>query len=77
NLNKRFSYEKNQLISFEKKKKNVKKQHRYNLLSYNFIKYKDKKHSSIFGLHLQVNPKQYFLYNYNERKRIFFKTSVG
>ena len=77
NLNKRFSYEKNQLISFEKKKKNFKKQHRYNLLSYNFIKYKDKKHSSIFGLHLQVNPNQYFLYNYNERKRIFFKTSVG
>nr|QHN53666.1 hypothetical protein RF1 [Pipturus arborescens] len=77
NLNKRFSYEKKQLINFEKKKKNVKKQDRYNFLSYNFIKYKDKKHSYIFGLPLQVNPNQYFLYNYNEHKQIFFNTPIG
>nr|UNY36128.1 hypothetical protein RF1 [Oreocnide rubescens] len=76
-LNKRYSYEKNQLINFEKKKKNVKKQHRYNLLSYNFIKYKDKKDSYIFGFPLQVNHKQYIFYNSNEHKRKFFNTPMG
>nr|YP_009532662.1 hypothetical chloroplast RF19 [Cecropia pachystachya]AYA73058.1 hypothetical chloroplast RF19 [Cecropia pachystachya] len=76
-LNKRYSYEKNRLINFEKKKKNVKKQDRYNLLSYNFIKYENKRDSYIFGLPLQVNHNQYFFYNYNEHKRNFFNTPVG
>nr|YP_010339575.1 hypothetical protein RF1 [Parietaria praetermissa]UNY33956.1 hypothetical protein RF1 [Parietaria praetermissa] len=71
-LNKHNLYEKNQLINFEKQKKNVKKQYRYNLLSYNFIKYKDKTDSYIFGLPLQVNHNHYIFYNYNKHKRKFF-----
>nr|YP_010330983.1 hypothetical protein RF1 [Forsskaolea angustifolia]UNY34288.1 hypothetical protein RF1 [Forsskaolea angustifolia] len=75
-LNKRYSCEKNQLINFEKQQKKVKKQHRYNLLSYNFIKYKDKKDSYIFGLPLQVNHNQFIFNKYNEYKGKFFNAPV-
>nr|YP_010419852.1 hypothetical protein RF1 [Leucosyke puya]USG53553.1 hypothetical protein RF1 [Leucosyke puya] len=74
-LNKHYSYEKNQLINFEKK--NVKKQHRYNLLSYNFIKYEDKRNSYIFELPLQVNHNQYIFCNYNKYKQKFFNTPAS
>nr|QWK47145.1 hypothetical protein RF1 [Aphananthe aspera] len=87
-LNKCDSYEKNRLINSKKKnnfetdsllnqKKNVKKQYIYNLLSYNFINYEDKKNSSIYELPFQVNHNQEIFYNYNEHKRKFFNILVG
>nr|YP_009316840.1 hypothetical chloroplast RF19 [Morus cathayana]YP_010147782.1 hypothetical chloroplast RF19 [Morus alba]YP_010481272.1 hypothetical protein RF1 [Morus australis]QST19176.1 hypothetical protein RF1 [Morus mongolica]AOW43737.1 hypothetical chloroplast RF19 [Morus cathayana]QQV68140.1 hypothetical chloroplast RF19 [Morus alba]UVN17214.1 hypothetical protein RF1 [Morus australis]WGO77075.1 hypothetical chloroplast RF19 [Morus australis] len=74
-LNKYDSYEKNPLINSEKK--NVKKKYRYDLLSYNFINYEDKKNSSIYGLPLQVNNNQEIFYNYTEHKRKLFNMLVG
>nr|YP_010468567.1 Ycf1 protein [Parietaria mauritanica]UVF31677.1 Ycf1 protein [Parietaria mauritanica] len=75
-LNKHNLYQKNQLLNFEKQKKNVKKQYRYNLLSYNFIKYKDKTDYYSFGLPLQVNHNHYIFYNYNKHKRKVFNRPV-
>nr|YP_009756608.1 hypothetical chloroplast RF19 [Broussonetia luzonica]QCA41234.1 hypothetical chloroplast RF19 [Broussonetia luzonica] len=74
-LNKWDSYEENPLINSGKK--NVKKQYRYDLLSYNFINYEDKKNSSIYRLPLQINHNQEIFYNYNEDKRKFFNMLVG
>nr|QNS26055.1 hypothetical chloroplast RF19 [Broussonetia kaempferi] len=74
-LNKWDSDEENPLINSEKK--NVKKQYRYDLLSYNFINYEDKKNSSIYRLPLQINHNQEIFYNYNEHKRKFFNMLVG
>nr|YP_009529754.1 hypothetical protein RF1 [Gironniera subaequalis]AXX77034.1 hypothetical protein RF1 [Gironniera subaequalis] len=79
-LKKCASDEKNRLINSKKKKKfetdfllnqkkNVKKQYRYDLLSYNFLNYEDKKNSSIYRLPLQVNHKQEIFYNYKKDKR--------
>nr|UVW82995.1 Ycf1 [Ficus pumila]UZS91858.1 hypothetical protein RF1 [Ficus pumila] len=76
-LNKWDSYEENPVINFKSEKKNVKKQYRYDLLSYNFINYEDKKNSSIYRLPLQVNHNQAVFYNYNEHKRKIFNMLVG
>nr|YP_010035740.1 hypothetical protein RF1 [Pseudostreblus indicus]QQQ88334.1 hypothetical protein RF1 [Pseudostreblus indicus] len=76
-LNKCDSYEKNPFINSEKKKKKVKKQYRYDLLSYNFINYEDKKNSSIYGLPLQGNHNEEIFSNYNEHKRKIFNMLVG
>nr|USG56379.1 hypothetical protein RF1 [Urtica urens] len=56
---------------------NFKKQDRYNLLSYNFIKYEDKRNSPISSLSLEVNNNLYFFYNYAESKRQYFNILVG
>nr|YP_010421336.1 hypothetical protein RF1 [Urtica dioica]USG55223.1 hypothetical protein RF1 [Urtica dioica] len=56
---------------------NFKKQDRYNLLSYNFIKYEDKRNLPISSLSLQVNNNPYFFYNYAESKRQSFNILVG
>nr|QNS23255.1 hypothetical chloroplast RF19 [Broussonetia papyrifera] len=74
-LNKWDSDEENPLINSEKK--NVKKQNRYDLLSYNFINNEDKKNSSIYRLPLQIKHNQKIFYNYNEHKRKFFNMLVG
>nr|QHN53156.1 hypothetical protein RF1 [Elatostema laevissimum var. laevissimum] len=68
NLNKFYSYKKNRLLKSEKKK-NVKKQDKYNFLAYQFIKYEDKKNSFISEIPLQVNYNQYILSNYDANKR--------
>ena len=56
---------------------NFKKQDKYNLFSYNFIKYEDKRNSSISLLSLQVNNNQYIFYNYAESKRQSFNILAG
>ena len=74
------SDEKNRLINSEKQKKmepdpllnqkkNVKKQYRYDLLSYNFINYEDKKNSYIYEFPLQVNHNQEIFSNYKKDKQ--------
>nr|QST15834.1 hypothetical chloroplast RF1 [Elatostema qinzhouense] len=68
NLNKFYSYEKNRLLNSEKKK-NVKKQDKYDFLAYKFIKSEDKKNSFISEISLQVNHNQYILSNYDTNKR--------
>nr|YP_010423531.1 hypothetical protein RF1 [Laportea medogensis]USG97005.1 hypothetical protein RF1 [Laportea medogensis] len=70
-LNKYDSYKKNRLINFEKHK-NVKKQNRYDLLSYNFIKPEDNKNSTISGFSLQINQNRNISFNYDESKRQSF-----
>nr|YP_010261445.1 hypothetical chloroplast RF1 [Aspidopterys concava]UIB40527.1 hypothetical chloroplast RF1 [Aspidopterys concava] len=67
-LNKWNLYEKDQLIHY-KKKKNDKKQYRYDLLSYKSINYEDKKGSSSYKFPLEVNK---ISYNYNREKRKLF-----
>nr|YP_009659213.1 hypothetical chloroplast RF1 [Antiaris toxicaria]QCQ82431.1 hypothetical chloroplast RF1 [Antiaris toxicaria] len=74
-LNKWDSYEENPLIKSEKK--NIIKQYRYDILSYNFINYEDKKNLSIYRLPLQVNHNQAVFDNYNEHKRKFFNMLVS
>nr|YP_009489884.1 hypothetical chloroplast RF19 [Paeonia brownii]AFM83731.1 hypothetical chloroplast RF19 [Paeonia brownii]AWH11154.1 hypothetical chloroplast RF19 [Paeonia brownii] len=54
-----------------KKKKNLKKHYRYDLLSYKFINYEDKTNSYIYESPLQVNNNQEISYNYNTHKRKF------
>nr|QWK46971.1 hypothetical protein RF1 [Ampelocera longissima] len=82
-LNKCDSYKKNRLINYKKQnnfeadslpnqKKNVKKQYRYDNLSYKFLNYEDKKNSSIYRFPLQVNNNQDIFYNSNSHKRKFF-----
>uniref|UniRef100_UPI0030DF2E03 hypothetical chloroplast RF19 n=1 Tax=Herniaria glabra TaxID=115624 RepID=UPI0030DF2E03 len=76
--NKRNSYEKDPLLNYKNKKnyenllwllpdqkKNLKKNYRYDVLSYNFIFYEDKKDSYNYGEPLEVNQNQEFSYNYN------------
>nr|QRE83941.1 hypothetical chloroplast RF1 [Humulus lupulus] len=70
------SNEKNLLINSEKKKKNVKKQNKYDLLSYNFINYEDKKTPSIYEFPLQENHNQEVLYNYKKNKQKFFNMLI-
>nr|UWV19188.1 hypothetical protein RF1 [Padbruggea filipes] len=50
----------------------MKKQNKYDLLSYKFINYADKKESYIHGSPFQANKKQAISYNYNTRKKEFF-----
>nr|YP_009715686.1 hypothetical chloroplast RF1 [Schotia brachypetala]QGL08799.1 hypothetical chloroplast RF1 [Schotia brachypetala] len=81
-LTKRDSYEKNQLILYKKqevdlltnRKKKMKKQYRYDLLSYKSLNYADKKDSSVYRYRspLQANNDKTFSYNYSTRKRKLF-----
>nr|YP_009731910.1 hypothetical chloroplast RF19 [Diospyros celebica]QHR85910.1 hypothetical chloroplast RF19 [Diospyros celebica] len=75
-LNKEDSYEKDQLIHYKKKndyevysllnqKENFQKYYRYNLLSYKFINYENKRDSYIYVSPFQVNKNQENSYNYN------------
>nr|YP_010163185.1 hypothetical chloroplast RF19 [Psophocarpus tetragonolobus]QRI60977.1 hypothetical chloroplast RF19 [Psophocarpus tetragonolobus] len=73
------SYEKSQLILYKEQevdalKKKIRKQYRYDLLSYNFINYADKKDSYIYGYKslFQANKNQVISSNYNPYKREFF-----
>nr|AZM31640.1 Ycf1 [Sophora flavescens]QGA73976.1 ycf1 [Sophora alopecuroides var. alopecuroides] len=76
------SYEKNRLMLYKKeqvnsltKKKKMKKQYGYDLLSYKSINYVDKKDSYIYGYRLpfQANKKKPVIcYNYNMRKQKLF-----
>nr|YP_009777570.1 Ycf1 [Senegalia catechu]YP_009777590.1 Ycf1 [Senegalia catechu]QJF59433.1 Ycf1 [Senegalia catechu]QJF59453.1 Ycf1 [Senegalia catechu] len=78
-LTKYHSYEKNGLILYKKqeidsltnKKKKMKKQYGYDLLSYKSINYADKKDSYIYGYRssFQANNNQAISYNYNTRKK--------
>nr|YP_011026152.1 hypothetical chloroplast RF19 [Adromischus cristatus]WQM99976.1 hypothetical chloroplast RF19 [Adromischus cristatus] len=88
NKNKDFSkwnlYEKGGLIRYKKEipdyglnslsnhKGNLKKNSRYDLLSYKSINYENKKNSYIFVLPSQVNNNQKISYNYNTNKRKLF-----
>nr|QVX29474.1 hypothetical chloroplast RF1 [Leptolobium dasycarpum] len=82
NITKCDSYEKIQLILYKKqqvdsltnKKKKIKKQYGYALLSYKSINYADKKDSYIYGYKspFQANKKQAISYNYNTRKQKLF-----
>nr|QBC72589.1 hypothetical protein RF1 [Simmondsia chinensis] len=80
NLNKRDSYEKNQLIHYKKEnendseayllllpnqKENFQKNYRYDLLSYKFIYYGDEKDSYNYMSTFQVNKHQEFSYTSN------------
>nr|QJS52106.1 Ycf1 [Vicia bungei] len=71
------SSQKNQLIFYKKqqvdlleKKKKIKKQYGYDLFSYQYINYADKKKSYIYGYKspLQANKNQTISYNYNTPK---------
>nr|YP_010047872.1 hypothetical chloroplast RF1 [Pilea mollis]QPK42448.1 hypothetical chloroplast RF1 [Pilea mollis] len=75
-LNKSFSYEKDQFPNFENQK-NVKKQDRYDLFAYNFIKFDAKMNSLISRLSLQVNVNQYIFYNSDQKKRSFVNMLLG
>nr|YP_009771636.1 Ycf1 [Goniorrhachis marginata]QIT02421.1 Ycf1 [Goniorrhachis marginata] len=76
------SYEKNRLILYKKqevdlltnRKKKIKKQYIYDLLSYKSLNYADKKDSSIYRYRspLQANNDKTFSYNYSTRKRKLF-----
>nr|YP_010174397.1 hypothetical protein RF1 [Sophora toromiro]QSJ55148.1 hypothetical protein RF1 [Sophora toromiro]UDF85125.1 Ycf1 [Sophora tetraptera] len=74
------SYEKNRLMLYKKeqvnsltKKKKMKKQYGYDLLSYKSINYVDKKDSYGYRLPFQANKKKPVIcYNYNMRKQKLF-----
>nr|UMP08029.1 hypothetical chloroplast RF1 [Cannabis sativa] len=70
------SNEKNLLINSEKQKKNVKKQNKYDLLSYNFINYEDKKTPSFYEFPLQENHNQEVLYNYKKNKQKIYNMLI-
>nr|QXO89476.1 Ycf1 [Caesalpinia pulcherrima] len=81
-LTKCHSYEKNRLILYKKqevdsltnKKKKIKKQYGYDLLSYKSINYVDRKNSYIYGYTspFQGNNNQAISYNYNTCKKKLF-----
>nr|YP_010760616.1 hypothetical chloroplast RF1 [Entada phaseoloides]WEY34932.1 hypothetical chloroplast RF1 [Entada phaseoloides] len=81
-LTKCHSYEKNRLILYKKQevyslrnqKKKMKKQYRYDLLSYKSINYADNKDSYIYGYRssFQANNNQAISYNYTTHKKKFF-----
>nr|AUF33696.1 Ycf1 [Fouquieria diguetii] len=75
-LNKEYSYEKEELIHYKKnkycevyslpnQKENFQKYYRYNLLSYRSINYENKRDQNIYGLPFQVNKNQENSYNSN------------
>nr|QHS70139.1 hypothetical protein RF1 [Pediomelum tenuiflorum] len=73
------SYEKNRLILYKEQqvnvlKKKIRKQYRYDVLSYNFINYANKKDSYIYGYKslFQANKNQVISSNYNTHKKEFF-----
>nr|QJQ79929.1 hypothetical chloroplast RF19 [Glycyrrhizopsis flavescens] len=76
------SYEKTRLILYKKqqvdlvklkKKFKIKKQYKYDLLSYKFLNYADNKESYIYGYRspFQEKKKQAISYNYNTQKKEF------
>nr|WDV14749.1 hypothetical chloroplast RF1 [Pueraria montana] len=74
-----YSYEKSRLILYKEQqvdalKKKIRKQYRYDLLSYNFINYADKKDSYIYGYRslFQANKNQVISSNYNTYKKDLF-----
>uniref|UniRef100_UPI0030FE9869 hypothetical protein RF1 n=1 Tax=Primula partschiana TaxID=690505 RepID=UPI0030FE9869 len=80
NLNKKVSYEKEQLSYYKKQsdyeiyllpnqKENFKKYYRYNLLSYRSINYEKTEDPSIYRSPLQINKTPKNSYNYNTQKR--------
>nr|QWT69975.1 hypothetical chloroplast RF19 [Styrax serrulatus] len=82
-LNKKNSYEKDQLIHYKKQndykvfslsnqKDNFKKYYRYNLLSYRSINYQTKRDPYIYGSPFQLTKNQENFYNYNTYKSKFF-----
>nr|YP_010738072.1 hypothetical protein RF1 [Pachysandra axillaris]WEQ92481.1 hypothetical protein RF1 [Pachysandra axillaris] len=84
------SYEKDQFIHYETEhdsevyslpiqKENLKKNYRYDLLSYNYINYENKKDSYIHGSPLQVTKSREIPcnYNYNIHKPEFFYVLGG
>ncbi|KAL5803226.1 hypothetical protein ACOSQ3_031677 [Xanthoceras sorbifolium] len=82
-LNKKDSSEKNRLTHYDKQfffkadplqnqKYNLKKNYRYDLLSYKSINYEDKKDSYIHKSLLRINKKEEFFYKYNIKKRKLF-----
>lgn len=64
-------YKNEQLVNFQKK---IKKQYRYDLLSYKYLNYADKKNSYIYGYRSpsQTNKNQTISYNDNTCKKEFF-----
>nr|YP_010640305.1 hypothetical chloroplast RF19 [Micranthes atrata]WBQ53202.1 hypothetical chloroplast RF19 [Micranthes atrata] len=85
-LNKWNSYEKNQVIHYEKEnndytllnqKSNFKKHYGYDLLSYKSMNYEDKKNSYIYVSPLQVKTNQGISYNYNTHKHKLFDGMRG
>jgi len=79
NLTKRDSYGKSPLILYKEKqgvalKKKIRKQYRYDLLSYNFINYANKKDSYIYRYRslFQSNKNTFISSNYNTYKKDFF-----
>nr|YP_009460130.1 hypothetical chloroplast RF1 [Tapiscia sinensis]AUT81269.1 hypothetical chloroplast RF1 [Tapiscia sinensis] len=87
-LNKWDSYKKDRLIHYEKlnyfeadsllnQKSNFKKHYGYDLLSYKFINYEDKKDSYTYGSTFQVNNKEDIFYNYNIHKHKLFDMLGG
>nr|YP_009240853.1 ycf1 protein [Diplopanax stachyanthus]AJO25203.1 ycf1 protein [Diplopanax stachyanthus] len=87
-LNKWDSYEKDQLIHYNKQndyevyslpnqKDNFQKHYRYDLLSYKSINYENKRNSYIYGLPLQVNKNQEIFSNYNTDKHKLFDMLGG
>nr|YP_010193853.1 hypothetical chloroplast RF19 [Mimusops coriacea]QZQ53415.1 hypothetical chloroplast RF19 [Mimusops coriacea] len=83
NLNKENSYEKDQLIHYKKQndykvyslpnqKDNLKKNYRYNLLSYRSINYENKRDPYIYGLPFQINKNQESYSNSNTHKGKLF-----
>nr|YP_009680772.1 hypothetical protein Ycf1 [Kummerowia striata]AYA54506.1 hypothetical protein Ycf1 [Kummerowia striata] len=80
-LTKYNSYEKSRLILYKEQqvgvlKKKIRKQYRYDLLSYSFINYVDKKDSYICGwkslFQVQANKKKVIYSNYNAHKNELF-----
>nr|YP_009652077.1 Ycf1 [Cornus officinalis]QCZ35989.1 Ycf1 [Cornus officinalis]QEJ83479.1 Ycf1 [Cornus officinalis] len=82
-INKRDSYEKDQLIHYKKQndyevysllnqKDNFQKYYRYDLLSYKSINYENKRNSYIYGSPFQVTKNQEISYNYNTHKHKLF-----
>nr|YP_010415739.1 hypothetical protein RF1 [Campylotropis delavayi]USC52699.1 hypothetical protein RF1 [Campylotropis delavayi] len=81
-LTKYNSYEKSRLILYKEeqvgalKKKKMRKQYSYDLLSYSFINYVDKKDSYIYGskslFQVQANKKKVIYSNYNAHKNELF-----
>nr|WOK02923.1 hypothetical protein RF1 [Cornus kousa] len=82
-LNKRDSYEKDQLIHYKKQKDyeiyslpnekdNFQKNYRYDLLSYKSINYENKRNSYLYGSPFEVTKNQEISYNYNTHKHKLF-----
>nr|YP_010387076.1 hypothetical protein RF1 [Aristotelia fruticosa]UPO67107.1 hypothetical protein RF1 [Aristotelia fruticosa] len=87
-LNKWDSYEKDQLIHYEKQnnfeansllnqKEKFQKHYKYDLLAYKFLNYENKKDSYIYGSPLQVTKNQEIFYNYNTHKHNLFDMLGG